>query len=111
MTHKLVRDQIPVIIRANGGHPVIRIASETEYRHLLREKLAEETREVSAADDADMPEELADVLEVVRAIGEDLGLTPDDLERIRAAKAAERGGFTGRVVWYPEIEKQTEAGA
>lgn len=102
MTRKLVRDKISAIIRASGGQPVTRTASGPEYRDLLRQKLAEETREAGAADDdAHVPEELADVLEVVRALGADLGLTPGELERIRAAKAAERGGFAARVIWYP----------
>lgn len=43
------------------------------------------------------PEELADVLEVLHALSARHGLTPEDLERLRAQKAAERGDFAGRV--------------
>jgi predicted house-cleaning noncanonical NTP pyrophosphatase (MazG superfamily) len=96
---KLVRDKIPQIIRAEGGEPVVRIAEAGEYRELLRAKLVEEAGEVATADDAHVLEELADVLEVVLALAADLGLDAGGLEKLRAAKAADRGSFTERMVW------------
>jgi predicted house-cleaning noncanonical NTP pyrophosphatase (MazG superfamily) len=39
------------------------------------------------------------VLEVVRALAADLGVDADQLEKIREAKAGERGGFADRIVW------------
>lgn len=71
---KLVRDRIPEIIRERGGSPVVREAAAAEYRSLLHKKLLEEAHEVLAADDGSAPEELADVLEVVAALAEDLGI-------------------------------------
>jgi predicted house-cleaning noncanonical NTP pyrophosphatase (MazG superfamily) len=96
---KLVRDKIPQIIRARGADPIVRTADAAEYRQLLRAKLAEEVGEVLAADDTDAPEELADVFEVVLALASDLGLDAGQLEKLRAGKAAERGGFADRIVW------------
>jgi predicted house-cleaning noncanonical NTP pyrophosphatase (MazG superfamily) len=96
---KLVRDKIPEIIRAQGGEPVVRIAGAGEYRELLRAKLVEEAGEVATADAAHAPEELADVLEVVLALAADLGLDAGGLEKLRVAKAADRGSFTERIVW------------
>jgi len=55
--------------------------------------------EVATADDAHALEELADVLEVVLALAADLGLDAGGLEKLRAAKAAERGSFSERIVW------------
>ena len=100
---KLVRDKIPQNIRAQGGEPIVRIAEAAEYRALLRAKLAEEVGEVLAADDADAPGELADVLEVVLALAADLGMNARQMESLRAAKAAERGGFAGRIVWSGNV--------
>jgi predicted house-cleaning noncanonical NTP pyrophosphatase (MazG superfamily) len=102
---KLVRDKIPQIIRARGSEPIIRVASAAEYRQLLLAKLAEEADEVLAADDADMPEELADVLEVLLALASDLGLGAGQLEELRKTKAAERGGFAERIVWSGTIHQ------
>jgi predicted house-cleaning noncanonical NTP pyrophosphatase (MazG superfamily) len=100
---KLVRDKIPQIIRARGGEPIVRIADAAEYRELLLAKLTEEVDEVLAADDADAREELADVFEVVLALALDLGLDADQLEKLRMAKAAERGGFVNRFVWSGNV--------
>ncbi|MFF9171776.1 MULTISPECIES: nucleoside triphosphate pyrophosphohydrolase [unclassified Streptomyces] len=96
---KLVRDRIPQIIRRSGAEPVIYTADQAEYRTRLRDKLGEEVTEFLGADDAQAPEELADVLEVVRALAADLGVDADQLEKIREAKASARGGFAERVVW------------
>lgn len=96
---KLIRDRVPQIIRAQGDEPIVRIADHGEYRELLRAKLVEEAHEVATADDVHVPEELADVLEVVLALAADLGLDAGGLDRLRAAKTVERGSFTKRIVW------------
>jgi predicted house-cleaning noncanonical NTP pyrophosphatase (MazG superfamily) len=97
MNHaKLVRDKIPQIIRATGVEPLIRVADAAEYRVLLRAKLVEEVDEFLASDD---PTELADVLEVVLTLADDLGVDQEHLEHMRTAKALERGGFVDRIVW------------
>lgn len=96
---KLVRDRIPQIIREDGAEPVTYTADREEYRSRLRDKLGEEVAEFLEADEGSAPEELADVLEVVRALAADLGVDPDQLEKTREAKACARGGFSDRVVW------------
>ncbi|MER7028211.1 MULTISPECIES: nucleoside triphosphate pyrophosphohydrolase [Streptomyces] len=96
---KLVRDRIPQIIREDGAEPIVRTAGPEEYRRRLRDKLGEEVAEFLAADEAGALEELADVLEVVRTLAADLGAGPAQLEKVREAKARERGGFAERVVW------------
>jgi|ERR1039457_447410 predicted house-cleaning noncanonical NTP pyrophosphatase (MazG superfamily) len=107
---KLIRDRMPDIIRSHGDDPVTRIAGDAEYTALLLDKLAEEAGEVAAADRADVPEELADVLEVVYAIADNLGVSRAGLEALRAGKAAERGGFAGRVVWYRDGSPRSAEG-
>ncbi|GAB2833617.1 hypothetical protein GCM10022221_35650 [Actinocorallia aurea] len=92
---KLVRDRIPELIRASGGEPDIRAADPSEMRRLLLAKLWEEADEFSAEPSA---EELADVLEVVRALADGIGCDLLELERVRAAKEAARGGFTEGLV-------------
>ncbi|QNE18579.1 nucleoside triphosphate pyrophosphohydrolase [Kribbella qitaiheensis] len=96
---KLVRDRIPEIIRANGEEPVVYRADAEEYRRRLREKLGEEVGEFLAAGGEQAVEELADVLEVVFALAADLGVDREQLERVRAEKARERGAFDQRIVW------------
>ena len=94
---KLVRDKIPQIIRSKGLQPITYVADVDEYGVRLRDKLAEEVDEFIASDDD--PEELVDILEVLYALAENAGISREQLERLRAAKAVERGAFTGRIIW------------
>ena len=75
--NKLVRDQIPDIIAAAGSRPSTRVLDHASYRGALRSKLLEEAREAEAATDDQLASELADVLEVLRALatahGMDMG--------------------------------------
>ncbi|ELZ03592.1 nucleoside triphosphate pyrophosphohydrolase [Natrialba aegyptia] len=92
---KLVRDAIPAIIEDNGEVPVTRTVSGDEYESYLRDKLQEEVAEYLADRDAD---ELADILEVVHALGHVEGLSPQELAERRERKANSRGGFEDGIV-------------
>lgn len=94
---KLVRDKIPQIIRSKGLEPVICTASAEEYAARLQDKLREEVEEFLASDND--PEELADILEVLYALAEQAGTDRQQLEKLRAAKVEERGGFADRIIW------------
>jgi predicted house-cleaning noncanonical NTP pyrophosphatase (MazG superfamily) len=95
--NKLVRDRIPEIIAADGRLPVVRILDQAGYRAALKTKLVEEAQEANAATAADLPEELADVLEVLQAMVCTLGITWEDFLAITARKRAENGGFIDRI--------------
>ena len=95
---KLVRDKIPEIIRASGEEPLTAVVGEGEFQERLLAKLNEEVDEFLDSDSD--PHELADILEVVMALAEDIGIGWSGLEQLRAAKAAERGGFSQKIVWF-----------
>ena len=98
-TEKLVRDRIPEILAGRGLVQEFRVADPSEMLGLLRAKLAEEAAEFLAATDARARiDELADLLEVIRALGRLCGSDPDALEAARARKAAERGAFEAGIV-------------
>lgn len=63
--NKLVRDKIPDIIAEKGQASRTRLLSESEYRDYLRLKLQEEMKEFLESNDI---EELADLVEVIRAM-------------------------------------------
>ena len=63
--HKLVRDRIPEIIEADGKICCTEILSDTDYLTLLDEKLDEELAEYQESKSL---EEMADLLEVMRAV-------------------------------------------
>ena len=91
--NKLVRDNIPEIIKRAGEDPKTRVLSDEEYLSALIKKLNEEYEEFKA--DESM-EELADIQEVVNALAEELGGI-DKLEEVRREKHKKRGGFKNRI--------------
>lgn len=95
--NKLVRDRIPEIIQKSGKDcNCITLEYET-YVSELKEKLREEVEEYNqAAGDAEAVEELADILEVIHALAKIHKILPEDLEKVRAKKAEERGAFRDR---------------
>lgn len=99
--HKLVRDRIPEIIEADGKTCICETLSPEDYLRLLDEELNEELAEYQESKSL---EELADLLEVMRAVVKARGWTPEDLERVRADKAAKRGGFEKKLLLNQVIE-------
>ena len=93
--NKLVRDKIPEIIKASGKVAAVRIADEAEYKYLLQKKLMEEVNEFVESGSS---EELADILEVVAALGSTYGLSFTDLLEMAEEKRKGRGGFEERIV-------------
>lgn len=95
---KLVRDRIPNLIRADGRTPVLHVADDAEFLAALKAKVVEEAEELRDATGVVEREEVADVLEVLRAYATAIGMSWEEVERKAAAKAAARGSFTQRIV-------------
>ena len=93
--NKLVRDRIPEIIETSGNTCVTEILSDEDYLRMLDAKLDEELAEYHA--DRNI-EELADLMEVIRACAVARGYTIEELERVRSDKAAKRGGFEKKIL-------------
>ncbi len=93
--NKLVRDNIPAIIEADGHEPVTRVLGDEEYRYQLLTKLIEEATELR--DSNGSLGERVDVEEVVRALDDVLGYSPETIEDARRAKAEQRGVFASRI--------------
>ncbi|MGW0591244.1 nucleoside triphosphate pyrophosphohydrolase [Streptosporangium sp. NPDC002607] len=92
-----MRDRIPEIIREHGGEPVVTVLGEVDYREALLEKLFEEAAELREAGVTEVAEEIADVLEVLRAIAKVHGHEWADIEKVAEVKRVERGAFLERV--------------
>lgn len=99
--NKLVRDRIPEIIEASGKTCVTEILSDEEYLKMIDAKLDEELAEYHQDQNI---EELADLTEVIHAAVIARGYTLEDLERVRAEKAAKRGGFQEKILLKEVIE-------
>lgn len=93
--NKLVRDRIPEIIQDSGKHCTCSILSDEEYLTFLDEKLNEELVEYQ---ESKSMEELADLMEVIRAVATARGSSIEEVEAIRRNKAAKRGGFEKKIL-------------
>ena len=97
MVGKLIRDNLPAMMRADGLRVFEHRLDDAAYGRALREKLLEEAGEAARATSAELVAELADVVEVARALATAHGLRWDDVEVVRLEKRAQRGGFDGRI--------------
>ena len=100
--NKLVRDLIPGIIEESGNECRTRILSDEEYLKMLDLKLDEELSEYHQDQNI---EELADLLELIRAAAIARGYTLEELEAVRAEKAKKRGGFEKKIFLIDVSEK------
>ncbi len=93
--NKLIRDKIPEIIAAKGEQCETHVADDAEFLAKAKEKLGEEVAEFLESEN---PEELADLLEITYATAGALGVSEDELNKIREEKLAKRGGFTKKII-------------
>ena len=93
--NKLVRDRIPEIIKESGKDCEIEIVNGVDKQELLEKKLLEEVNEYM--EDKNI-EELADVMEVLFGLANELGYSEEDLLNKRNEKLQERGGFKDGIV-------------
>ena len=101
--HKLVRDRIPEIIKSSGKTCITEILSDEEYLRMVDAKLDEELAEYHKDQNI---EELADLMEVIYAAAIARGYTLEQLEQVRAEKAAKRGGFAKKILLKEVIERE-----
>ena len=92
---KLVRDRIPEIIEASGSKCEIEVVSDEVALEYLYKKLGEEVEELLIDKNLD---EIADVMEVLFAIGKKFGYSENEVLGRRSEKKDSRGGFEDNLV-------------
>lgn len=106
--NKLVRDRIPEIISNKGEQPITHILNDEEYKKELENKLYEEYNEVLATTNSnDRIEELADMLEIIKALASLENKTIDDVLEVADQKAQKRGGFEDKIFLEKVISDNT----
>ena len=92
---KLVRDKIPEIIESSGNKCDIEIVSDEVALEYLYKKLEEEVSELLEDKNLD---EIADVMEILFAIGEKYVYSEKDILSRRIEKRYNRGGFEKNII-------------
>ena len=93
--NKLVRDNIPDIIKSNGQSAKTVILDDEKYTAALENKLKEETREYLHSKEL---MELADILEVVEALAKNQGSSFDEVLELKKQKQEKNGAFDKRII-------------
>jgi len=106
--NKLVRDKIPEKIKSNGETPIIEILNDTEYKKELEKKLFEEYNEVIESSSEDRIEELADMIEVIRALAKLENKTLDDVITVADKKTEKRGAFKEKIFLKKVLTKDVK---
>ncbi len=109
--NKLVRDRIPSILSKKGIKYEIGTLSQEEYCQALREKLMEEAKELAEASEVNLPEEIADLLEVIDALMEAYGIKQEQVFLARDEKRAEKGDFQDKteLLWTEESSSEEDS--
>ena len=102
--NKLVSDKIPNIIKEKKETPVVKILDDLEYKEAVEKKLYEEYKEVIEASGEDRVEELADVLEIIKALAKLENKTLEDVIKVANKKVDKRGGFEEKISLEKVIE-------
>lgn len=81
-----------------------RVMSDLEYQIALKEKLIEEAIEVKESlNNAELKEELADILEVSYALIDAYNLNIQEIEEFCLKKKNEKGGFKNKFLLTKEL--------
>lgn len=98
---KLVRDRIPELFPGAGTYGKGR---PEHIDRLLMAKVVEEVAEVFGADSAEsLTEEIADVIEALVAFAFHVGVTEEEIDKVRRLKRYQRGGFKDGWVLEPAL--------
>ena len=92
---KLIRDRIPEIIEASDSKCEVEVVSDKVALEYLYKKLGEEVEELLSDKNLD---EIADVMEVLFAIGKKYGYSVDEFLGRRSEKRDTRGGFENNLI-------------
>ncbi|MBD3339680.1 MAG: phosphoribosyl-ATP pyrophosphohydrolase [Candidatus Lokiarchaeota archaeon] len=93
--NKLVRDNIPQIIKESGRNCTIKKLNDNEYFEYLNEKLKEEIDEYICDNDV---EELVDIVEIIMSILKTKNISLTEFEKMKNIKKQKRGGFEKKIL-------------
>jgi predicted house-cleaning noncanonical NTP pyrophosphatase (MazG superfamily) len=107
---KLVRDNIPAIIKERTGiEPEIRIAELKEFEDRLLDKIVEEAIELrNSGKNNNFDEELGDINELIETLLKLKNIKQEDIAAVQAEKKKKNGGFNDRIIMLSKVEKPKE---
>lgn len=93
--NKLVRDNIPKIIKQQGNIPITKILNDEEHIKYLNKKLLEEVTEYLEDYSID---ELCDVIDIIYEIIKANGFSSSEINKTRENKKLKNGAFDNKIL-------------
>jgi len=93
--NKLVRDRIPEALKKANKKYTYHIATKDEFLIRLKDKMIEELQELYEDPSVD---EMADVLEVLYALGKELKLDITEVNSVMFKKGLAKGRFQEKII-------------
>jgi len=104
--NKLIRDNVPEVIKASGKICKVSVLDQEEYIQEIRRKIVEEAIELNeATSKAEMIEELADLYELLDYLLIEYKIDLLKVKKRRIQKNMEKGGFDSRLFLHSVSEK------
>ncbi|NKZ73530.1 phosphoribosyl-ATP pyrophosphohydrolase [Rhodococcus hoagii] len=101
---KLVRDNIPDVILANGDRPHWRpIVDDSDYLAALLTKVVEEAKELQGRVAGEPNRRVGRPARGCRRLMAELGMADSEVKKVADRKRTTRGGFTKRI-WLDHVE-------
>lgn len=95
--NKLVRDKIVENIKKSGDTPKYKILSDAEYIKELKRKLIEECNEIANSSKNNLPEEIADIQDIIDSIIYSFKISNKDIKGIQSQKRKKSGSFKKKI--------------
>jgi len=96
--NKLIRDNIPEIIKKDKAIPKTFILNDKQFALALKKKLVEEAKKLlKAKTQEEILDELSDVLQLVESIAQNNQMTIKKIEKQKEVKKIKKGGFEKRI--------------
>jgi predicted house-cleaning noncanonical NTP pyrophosphatase (MazG superfamily) len=96
--NKLVRDNIPAIIKESGKECDVRVLGDREFKRALVTKVVEEGQELMQASNRhELVDELGDLYEVIEKIMMVYKIDKREIDDHRIKKNISKGGFDERI--------------
>lgn len=105
--NKLVRDNIPEIIKNDNCYSLARNLDDISFEYFLNKKIKEEALELASASDREsIVNELADLFEVILIKAELNDISFFDIEDARIEKRSRNGGFDNKTLLVYTVDQK-----
>ena len=107
--NKLVRNNIPKIIKDSGKVPITRILSDNEFKEELKKKLVEEANEVlNSKSEDELVKEIVDVQTLLNLMKKTFNVSEDMVAAGVIDKILSNGNYTNKIFLIGVEENETE---